>query len=331
MSFAKIRPRRGTTTQWKSANPILAEGEMGVEVPSSGVGKGVVKVKFGDGVTAWNNLPYGIPVGLTTADIEDSVTSSSTDKVASANIAKYLSERIDNINESTNVSESGTDLDNYTNPGSYFFLSTYCPSNMPSDATFTNGWLVVLKDNTTKYIKQFLISLGKKDVNDYHIYVRTMISTNGWSTWRRIATIDDVNNVTPKSLGVIEGVNSIKLTKWFNYYSNEGARTRYVTIKFPCFFSNDMSAYPKDLVRITANMSVSSNESLHSGTATLQSIPISNAYQFINPDNIAIYQEGSATKDTTNKTCEIKLKITVGANGFIIVETSTQCEVTISQ
>lgn len=60
MSFAKIRPRRGTANQWSNANPILAEGEIGIEVPSTGVGTGTVKIKFGDGSSHWNDLPYGL-------------------------------------------------------------------------------------------------------------------------------------------------------------------------------------------------------------------------------------------------------------------------------
>ena len=60
MSFAKIRPRRGTASQWSNANPILTEGEIGIEVPSTGVGTGNVKIKFGDGSTHWNDLPYGL-------------------------------------------------------------------------------------------------------------------------------------------------------------------------------------------------------------------------------------------------------------------------------
>ncbi len=60
MAYAKIRPRRGTATQWETANPILVEGEIGVEVPDDGVGTGTVNIKFGDGVTPWNDLPYGI-------------------------------------------------------------------------------------------------------------------------------------------------------------------------------------------------------------------------------------------------------------------------------
>ena len=60
MSFYKMRPRSGTATQWATANPILAEREIGYEVPDDGIGTGVVKMKMGDGVTAWSDLPYAI-------------------------------------------------------------------------------------------------------------------------------------------------------------------------------------------------------------------------------------------------------------------------------
>lgn len=58
MSFYKIRPRGGTASQWSTANPVLAEREIGYEYPVGGLGAGAVKMKMGDGVTAWNNLPY---------------------------------------------------------------------------------------------------------------------------------------------------------------------------------------------------------------------------------------------------------------------------------
>jgi len=56
--YAKIRPRRSTTTEWSVMNPVLAEGELGIEVPDSGVGTGLCKFKLGDGYTQWNDLPY---------------------------------------------------------------------------------------------------------------------------------------------------------------------------------------------------------------------------------------------------------------------------------
>lgn len=56
--YAKIRPRRGTATEWSSINPVLKEGEMGVEYPDSGIGTGLCKFKLGDGYTQWNDLSY---------------------------------------------------------------------------------------------------------------------------------------------------------------------------------------------------------------------------------------------------------------------------------
>lgn len=48
---AQIQIRRGTAAQWISANPILAQGEPGVETDT---GKG----KYGDGTKNWNTLGY---------------------------------------------------------------------------------------------------------------------------------------------------------------------------------------------------------------------------------------------------------------------------------
>lgn len=58
MSY-KILFRRGTSTEWSTANPILAYGEVGAE---SGVAP---QLKVGDGVTPWNDLPYaGSGIGV---------------------------------------------------------------------------------------------------------------------------------------------------------------------------------------------------------------------------------------------------------------------------
>jgi hypothetical protein len=46
-----IRARRGTAAEWTAANPVLADGEPGVERDTG-------KVKFGDGVAAWADRPY---------------------------------------------------------------------------------------------------------------------------------------------------------------------------------------------------------------------------------------------------------------------------------
>jgi hypothetical protein len=98
MSFAKIRPRRGTATQWADANPVLVEGEMGIEVPDEGVGSGLVKFKFGDGVSAWNDLPYGV---MNIGDyLSEDMLSEATDKIPTV---KAVKEFVENTHKIYNV------------------------------------------------------------------------------------------------------------------------------------------------------------------------------------------------------------------------------------
>ena len=47
----KIQLRRGTTSDWSSANPVLSAGEVGVNTTTS-------QIKVGDGTIAWNSLSY---------------------------------------------------------------------------------------------------------------------------------------------------------------------------------------------------------------------------------------------------------------------------------
>jgi hypothetical protein len=47
----QVQVRRGTASQWTSANPTLAAGEQGFETDT-------LKLKIGNGSTAWNSLAY---------------------------------------------------------------------------------------------------------------------------------------------------------------------------------------------------------------------------------------------------------------------------------
>lgn len=51
-----IQIRRDTASNWTSANPTLAQGELGAETDTS-------KIKIGDGTTAWTSLGYLIDTG----------------------------------------------------------------------------------------------------------------------------------------------------------------------------------------------------------------------------------------------------------------------------
>ena len=68
MSYAKIRPRRGTLYEWSTINPLLSEGEMVIEYPESGLGNGFCKFKIGDGKRHYNDLAYAFD-GATASEI----------------------------------------------------------------------------------------------------------------------------------------------------------------------------------------------------------------------------------------------------------------------
>lgn len=90
MSFYKIRPRAGTASQWTTANPVLAEREIGFEFPAGGIGTGEIKAKMGNGVSHWNDLAYAI-LPMPTVENEEST---STDKSPSS---AYVKGKFDSI------------------------------------------------------------------------------------------------------------------------------------------------------------------------------------------------------------------------------------------
>lgn len=68
--------RRDLPANWTAQNPILLDGEMGIE-------RGTGLFKLGDGVTPWNSLPYG---GLIGSPGEASVTAVGATTVVNPNV-----------------------------------------------------------------------------------------------------------------------------------------------------------------------------------------------------------------------------------------------------
>lgn len=52
MPFIQFQFRRGTASEWTSADPVLAAGEMGIETDTD-------QFKIGDGTSTWSVLSYG--------------------------------------------------------------------------------------------------------------------------------------------------------------------------------------------------------------------------------------------------------------------------------
>lgn len=54
VQFRPIKLRRDLASRWANVNPILAAAEPGFERDTG-------RLKIGDGVTPWNELPYFVP------------------------------------------------------------------------------------------------------------------------------------------------------------------------------------------------------------------------------------------------------------------------------
>ncbi len=52
-----IQLRRDAAANWSALNPVLKQGEVGIEIDTA-------KAKLGDGATAWSSLPYWIGADL---------------------------------------------------------------------------------------------------------------------------------------------------------------------------------------------------------------------------------------------------------------------------
>ena len=49
--MAILRIRRGTTAQWAASTKVMKLGELGIDTTLN-------KIKTGNGIAVWNNLPY---------------------------------------------------------------------------------------------------------------------------------------------------------------------------------------------------------------------------------------------------------------------------------
>jgi len=99
--IARIQIRRDSTTNWNSFNPILSEGEFGVEILTSGD----KKIKIGDGINNWNNLDY-----FTASDVTYSEWLNHINNITTAH-------GIDQIKNSltSGLSDTNTKIDNHIN------------------------------------------------------------------------------------------------------------------------------------------------------------------------------------------------------------------------
>ncbi|MBQ7215572.1 MAG: hypothetical protein IJP54_05635 [Synergistaceae bacterium] len=83
-NYIRIKIRRGSNADWAAANPVLELGEIAADMTKH-------LLKVGNGVSAWNALPYYA------IEVVDDLTTGGTEKALSAEQGKVLKKLIDNI------------------------------------------------------------------------------------------------------------------------------------------------------------------------------------------------------------------------------------------
>lgn len=100
--MTRIQLRHDTATNWTTANPILAEGEVGVETDTN-------KFKIGDGITTWSELAYqGSNVDLSnyyTKTQTDSLLEEKEDSIVA--IAPLNKEQVNLVSQATSTADGG--------------------------------------------------------------------------------------------------------------------------------------------------------------------------------------------------------------------------------
>lgn len=70
----RIQYRRDTKARWSEVNPVLMEGEIGLEIDTN-------NIKMGDGVHAWNELEYGVGIENITSELGNSENLAASQKL----------------------------------------------------------------------------------------------------------------------------------------------------------------------------------------------------------------------------------------------------------
>ena len=91
---SQIQLRRDTAANWTSANPVLAQGEFGIE-------SNTLKAKLGNGSTAWNSLAYFGDVSTLDAVGDVTITSATTGQVLQWNGTAWVNATLDALPSQT--------------------------------------------------------------------------------------------------------------------------------------------------------------------------------------------------------------------------------------
>jgi Trp operon repressor len=157
----QIQIRRDGSTDWIAANPVLGQGEIGLELDT-------FQFKFGDGGTAWNNLPYYSPTIVTWGTIVGTLSNQTDVQLA-------LDAKQDAIANSDDITEGlvnlflttseRTKLGNTSgiNTGDQD-LSSYATLTNLSDGLDTKQNVIVSSDDITEGLTNLFLTPAERTI-----------------------------------------------------------------------------------------------------------------------------------------------------------------------
>ena len=134
----QLQVRRGSASQWTSANPTLAAGEFGFESDTG-------KIKVGTGSTAWTSLAYA---GMSASSTE--TLTNKTVALGSNTVSGTIAQFNTAVTDADFATIAGTEtLTNKTISGSLNTISNIGNASLTNSSVTINGSAVSLGGSTT--------------------------------------------------------------------------------------------------------------------------------------------------------------------------------------
>lgn len=258
----RVQFRRDTKARWIEVNPILMEGEIGLEIDTN-------NIKMGDGVHAWNELEYGVGIENITSELGDSENLAASQKSVRDAVSKTtkdsrFKETIEVIVPS-GTSHADITIQKYTESGGKLYF-TIDNSNFPPNISYVGTQIrdddnleITTFGNVTNHTldsfesKYFNIScyFASEVSNDVHIPIEVVYEQR-YETYDK--EISQVRSLVDSALkGKISGVVTVDELKF-----------PFLSIKKSLTVSNGTNAhvdyiyhnfYAKGKIRITIDKS----------------------------------------------------------------------------
>lgn len=202
----QIQLRRGDAADWTSTNPILAQGEVGVEIDT-------LKLKVGNGTDNWNTLPYfgsagtvtsvgALTLGTSGTDLSSTVANGTTTPVITLNVPTASA-----TNRGVLSSADWTTFNNKGN-GTVTSVTGTSPVNSSGGATpaisLASGYGDTLNPYASKTANYVLASPdGSSGVPTFRAIVASDIPTLNQNTTGTSANITATSNSTLTTLSAL--------------------------------------------------------------------------------------------------------------------------------